>query len=388
MFLITAAKCLLGKSADIELPKRNMIIDPRPNNQRERINDKFGIYFLKFGKFECMYHDNGTTVTLIRADEDEVFEMYRGQKAIGLDIDRSDVEAAGDDYFQGPFQFRVFDPSIEQVPDFVSTRYVYLGIVGEKAPPDTTLLIIDPTVSYIQREAFAGCDKIQKCIMHDNVEAVGFWAFVLCSSMTVINLSRSLRYIEPQAFESCASLEALFLPQSLEKIDAAAFAGCDNLRILPLSSYIESAEMVIHGCDTLLDLTQTSEYAFEEDTRDIINNDEVHQSVIDFYNNLPPLHRTCLDPAVNAFTIHACIDTHGLGTAAIRDHDGMMPLHILAMNPHADVGAIGACFRANMTAAFARDNRGNTPLDYLKQNHNIEHHTFLMAYLCVLRNKK
>ena len=60
----------------------------------------------------------------------------------------------------------------------------------------------------------------------------------------------------------------------------------------------------------------------------------------------------------------------------------MTPLHILAMNPYADSGAILACFGANMNAVFVGDSRGNTPLDYLRVYHDIEDHTLVVASLC------
>ncbi len=55
----------------------------------------------------------------------------------------------------------------------------------------------------------------------------------------------------------------------------------------------------------------------------------------------------------------------------IRDHNGMTPLHILALNPYADSGSLVACFEANMNAVFEDDNINNTPLDYLRK-YNVE----------------
>eukprot|EP00553_Chaetoceros_curvisetus_P013206 CAMPEP_0204640724 /NCGR_PEP_ID=MMETSP0717-20131115/48415_1 /ASSEMBLY_ACC=CAM_ASM_000666 /TAXON_ID=230516 /ORGANISM="Chaetoceros curvisetus" /LENGTH=105 /DNA_ID=CAMNT_0051661221 /DNA_START=114 /DNA_END=427 /DNA_ORIENTATION=+ len=105
MLLFTAARCVLGKSVQVKLPKRNMVIDPRPNNQRQRTQEHFTCsLFLKFNRFECVYHVDGTTVTLTRV-VDEVFEAYENDEAVALN------RAVEQDYYDGPFQFRVYDPS-------------------------------------------------------------------------------------------------------------------------------------------------------------------------------------------------------------------------------------------------------------------------------------
>ena len=201
----------------------------------------------------------------------------------------------------------------------------------------------------------------------------------------MIKLSKSLKRIGPQAFENCESLEAIFLPSSVEKIESGAIGCCPNIRIFRLSLDVDVPHEIFHYCEAFFETTQIEAYDYDYTTHQTVNINEVHQAVVDFYNDLPPLYQTCLDTDVNAQAIHHCVDTHGPDTAAIRDHDGMTPLHVLAMNPHADVRAIGACFFLNLKAAVTKDNRGHTPLDYLKVHHDIEYHTFLMASLCVHR---
>ncbi len=386
MFLLTAAQCLLGKSVQVKLPKKNMVIDPRPNNQRIEIRNRSGVLVcsLKFGRFDCVYqrHDDGTTVTLTRVVDNEVFENRDTHTHTGTcTVDTGAILAS----IEGPFEFRVYDPDIEAVPLFNSTVYTFLGVFGERPPPDTTVLIIDQSVKDIPEKAFADCWNLKKCIMNDGVETIGMWAFLDCSAMKAIKLSRSLKHIGQQAFESCSSLEAIFLPSSVEIIESGAFACCTNIRILRLPLDVDVPDTIFYYCEAFFETTQIQDYLYDYTTHQTINIDEVHQAVINFYTNLPPLHQACLDTDVNAQSLHDCVDTHGPDNAALRDHDGMTPLHILAMNPHADVRVVGACFRVDMNAAVKSDNRGNTPLDYLKVHHDIEYHTFLMASLCMYR---
>ncbi len=63
---------------------------------------------------------------------------------------------------------------------------------GERAPYDTIVVIIDPSVKTIKQLAFWECEKMRKYIMHGRVHT-----------------------IECCSFFSCTSLEAIFLPSSL-----------------------------------------------------------------------------------------------------------------------------------------------------------------------------
>ncbi len=62
----------------------------------------------------------------------------------------------------------------------------------------------------------------------------------------------------------------------------------------------------------------------------------------------------------------------------------MTPLHILAMNPHANSGAIMACFQADMNVMFVNDRRENTPFDYLEE-YNLDGYSALITSLYIHR---
>mmetsp|Transcript_9661 Transcript_9661/g.11184 ORF Transcript_9661/g.11184 Transcript_9661/m.11184 type:complete len:355 (+) Transcript_9661:121-1185(+) len=344
MFLLTAARCLLHEPVQVEMPKSNLVIDPRPNNRQGC-------------KFEFVYHENGTTVTLIRISG-------------GIYVKR--------------FDFRVYDPTIEAVPNFKSTTYFYMGVDGEHVPEETTLLLIDPSVQIIKERAFASRNKVKKCIMHNFVHTIENYAFCGCWDMQVIKLSRTLKRIGSQAFLNCESLDAIFLPHSIREINSYAFMLCDNIRILsiPPNANIQPNGNIIYGCETFFESTRIQDY--QRLRRKHNSNNEIHQAILQFYQNLSPMHKVCLDTNVSSQSIKECIDTNGPGTVSIIDHDGMTPLHILSMNPHADTGSILTCFYENMNVAFVSDSRSNTPLDYLRIYH-IEAHTVVIAALCMAR---
>ncbi len=319
--------CGTRTSVDIKLPHPNLILDPRLNWPR-------------FCRFDCRYHTDGVTVTLTRIGNNPVPGGYVWNGV--------------------SFQMRVYDPKTEVVPRFDTTTYIYLGVDGERAPLDTIVGIIDPNVKMIKESAFCRCKMMRKCIMHGQVHT-----------------------IQQFAFNHCASLEALFLSSSLKKIGVGAFLKCENIRILPLPTGIDFRDIekeILWSCDTFFSTTQIQNYQYDRH-----DNGQVHKAIIDFYcNNIPSLHKLCLGIDVSTENIHECILQFGSSVASIVDHDGMIPLHILAMNPHADSGAIMACFGVDMSAAFVGDSRGETPLDYLKE-YNFDGYTTVVTSLCMHR---
>jgi len=97
--------CAIGESMEVQLPRKGLKLDPRAN-EPHRV------------RFSIRYHDDGITATLTRIDDD-----HRGRG-------------------HGRFTMRLYDPETEEVPDFTSTIYVYMGLPDERAPNDTTLIII------------------------------------------------------------------------------------------------------------------------------------------------------------------------------------------------------------------------------------------------------
>lgn len=350
-----------AKSVQVELPCPNMVVDPRPNDWQVRggIDDPG-----ENNRLECVYHNNGTTVTL---------NIMNGA------------------FHGGKLDLRVYDPAIETVPDFDSTIYTYMGMDGEMAPNETTILLIDPSVKVIKNSSFYGCKRIKKCIMQDCVHTIEESAFAFCEAMKVIRLSRTLKQIKKDAFNGCNSLDVIFLPSSLEDIEYGAFFNCMNIRILPLPFSIGIQQMrnrIIDRRSSFFHITQIQPYIHRRRIGRRIgryNHIEVHQSIVNFYHHLPPLYKACLDTNVTAQTLSRCIDTHGTHTASTIDHDGMTPLHILALNPHANTGSMMACFNANKIAALIMDNRGRTALDYLIEYDNLDDHTLLVVALCIHR---
>ncbi len=401
MIILADIVCKYLQSVEVKLPRPNMVIDLRPNmifdDPQQQAN------FDRRCKFECVYHCSGRVATLTLTEIDLRYN-YTGHEI---------------------YEFRAYDPATEIVPSFNTTTYTYLGLDDEMAPLDTTIVFIHPSVEIIKIYAFCRRTKIQKCIMHDGVHTIDQYAFSHCESMQIVKMSRSMKQIEANAFEHCNALEALFIPPTIERIDEYAFSSCSNIRILPIVSDIDDltsqleqkvvssdrtvyetcrilahlrkididklGTRILNECHTFFRVTGIEQYEYDDDlgnneffsneVQASMNNNQVHHAIIEFYRGLSPLHKTCLDTNVTTQKICDCISKSGPAAIFARDHDGMVPLHILAMNPHADTGAIFACADANMMVCLIGDNRHNTPLDYLRV-FNFEALTAMVTSLC------
>ncbi len=356
MFLLEIDGSFINK-VQKELPQANLQIDPRPIFVCDYadFNSTFDVSFDTSGKVATITRNNGA-------------EKWSGEALL----------------------FRVYDPAKEVVPCFQSTTYTYLGVDGEKAPVETIVGILDSSVRTIKEEAFEGCKNMKLCLMHDQVESIERYAFVDCSAMKSIRLSRKLKHIGYESFGFCESLDALFNPSTTTKIDHRAFVGCRNIRVLHLPDDINIEELgvgIMKDCSTFFEISQVEEYHALNGCL-IINNEEVHQSILAFYRNLSPLHRICLDTNVTEQKIHQCINLHGPTSAFTTDHNGMTPLHILAMNPYATPGTILGCFRLNKSAVFSEDNSEMTPIQYLKNHENVERLISLVHALCLHREAR
>jgi len=257
-----------------------------------------------------------------------------------------------------------------------------------------TLMRLSKNLKKIGQYAFRGCENMESCLMHDNVEEIGKNSFDHCTALTSIRLSKNLKYIGNRAFDECASLDAIFFPPALniEAIGDDIFRECRNIRIVSLPSHMNAippqriCAKFFPGCDISFLFAQVDENGIENNQD---NDTQVHESYIQLNSNLSSLHKACLDANVTTQSIHECIRrTNGPSSSAFlttTSHGMMTPLHIMVMNPYADNGAILTCFHLNMSAAFERDDRGLSPLDYLWKYANFDCLVLMIQGLCLHR---
>ena len=78
----------------------------------------------------------------------------------------------------------------------------------------------------IQDDAFRGFSKLEKFVIPNTIQTIGYNAFRDCSSLSSITFPESLTRIGDYAFKGCTSLSGITFPASLTRIGDRAFKGC------------------------------------------------------------------------------------------------------------------------------------------------------------------
>ena len=106
--------------------------------------------------------------------------------------------------------------------------------------------------SYIQKNAFRGCNNLTSFSLPDSIEEIDDWCFDGCSSMQgSLHLPKSIKSIGEYAFVGCSMLSGtLDLPESLEYIGKCAFSGLRLIKgDLRIPSKVKSIEQsTFSGC--------------------------------------------------------------------------------------------------------------------------------------------
>ena len=309
----------------MQLPHANMKVDPRIIGGQRGYKFSFSV--------------NGRALTITRTDKDAGWDWLR------------------------TFYLRVYLPT-EVIPDFTSTIYTYWGLRNERAPKGTTEVIVHPSVTIINANAFNGCGSLVRITIPHTVTCIESNAFCDCDSLRFIELPRDLEFIGEMAFADCKSLQAVFLPPTVTHIGDYAFRNCESLRFFYAPEAIEHIGVyIVYGCDRRL---TTVNYKFDDDDDDDdpINNDEVNQWLMQRYANLP-FHQAC-----SSISITPQMVVHGIERAAEVDDQQMTALHILCVNPHVTGDTIRAYLQLAPEAANQEDSAGMTPFQYLCKNDN------------------
>ena len=286
-------------------------------------------------------------------------------------------------------------------------QYHYKGDDGETVPKTVTHVTIDSSVTTIKTETFAGCSVLFSVVMTDNVKKLERAAFASCRRLKFIRLSKVLEIIEPYAFSDCTELEFIFLPETVQFVKDFAFGDCDQMRLLQLpldidpnnlgDGIIHTTKLVTHaetqqnvcyeerhyslqeemndnheeeerGEEEEEVLSDTEEDEEEDDTTFTpTSNQKVNSWLINHMSDFP-LHRICYSSSVTTQTIQLHLNKYGKKSVHKTDTiSGMIPLHILSLNPYATSKEIKFLLNIDHETAFHKDINNNSPIDYATQ---------------------
>lgn len=76
---------------------------------------------------------------------------------------------------------------------------------------------------------FAHRHEIEKVILPDTIEMIGYGSFFNCLRLKEVTFPNSLGYIAGEAFRNCSRLTSIEIPENVTNIDQGAFDGCEKL---------------------------------------------------------------------------------------------------------------------------------------------------------------
>ena len=256
-------------------------------------------------------------------------------------------------------------------PSQTIKRYHYNGHEDEKVPKDVTHVTIDESVEIIKQCTFFNWKYLCWVFMYDNVTTIEEQTFMGCGCLKFIRLSKTLKHIKCQAFEQCLGLEVIFLPNTIKTLGFSIFEYCRRLKMLQLPRNEEdfkTKQAII--AETKIEFIAKNKgikYREAEGYGDFYtarSNRIVNKWLIHHMDDFP-LHKICYSSSVTTEKINLYLNQHGHNSAQTKDTTyGMIPLHILSMNPYAETDTIKVLMTIKNETALYTDNDNMTPLDY------------------------
>ncbi len=117
-------------------------------------------------------------------------------------------------------------------------------------------VIVEDTVTEIERLAFADCGFLTSVTIPDSVTEIGTGAFSGCTSLASVTIPGSVTRIGESVFAGCSSLSSVTIPDSVASIGSYAFSGCAALTsvVIPDSVSVIGTD-AFNGCEALETVT-------------------------------------------------------------------------------------------------------------------------------------
>ena len=124
------------------------------------------------------------------------------------------------------------------VPNAIEKRNV-ISIANSAFENNTEITSVSfDGVKYLNRigsYAFYGCTEIASpIILPNSITVINDSAFMKCSSIPKVQISKGVKSIPQQCFYNCSSLKIVKLFEGLESIDRIAFMNCTSLEYLEI----------------------------------------------------------------------------------------------------------------------------------------------------------
>lgn len=141
--------------------------------------------------------------------------------------------------------------------------------IGQNVSPwvkkklDIRKVQIMPGIKNIGSCAFADCGSLQEVVFSGNdLENIGWGAFLNCSHLRNISLPVQLKNIETIAFANCSSLPSVSIPDRC-RVGDQAYASCANLKMIDVAPTVILGHLVFANEVSINGKTRHSLYSSE-----------------------------------------------------------------------------------------------------------------------------
>ena len=158
----------------------------------------------------------GTVLT--PSDSKDKFKTVDSSALSADDEDPDEADEVSDDDIEGPFA--------------VYTGPANKNVTSVTVPDTITVDGVTYKVIEISDSAFAGCKKLKKVVIGNNVRVIGKNAFSGCKSLATVTFKATshVKNIKDNAFKGCVALKKITIPASVKYIRNNVFSGCTKLQ--------------------------------------------------------------------------------------------------------------------------------------------------------------
>ena len=128
------------------------------------------------------------------------------------------------------------------VKDIYGTQYTVTSI-GDRAfslCTGLTSVTISNSVKSIGESAFYGCTALTSFTIPSSVTSIGRSAFYGCTGLTSVTIGNSVTSIGSLAFRDCTSLKSVTIGNSVKSIGSGAFGNCPQLKSITIPKSVKS----------------------------------------------------------------------------------------------------------------------------------------------------
>ncbi len=104
----------------------------------------------------------------------------------------------------------------------------------------------------IGKDAFRGCQNIERVLLNSNVTTIGEYAFLRCFALENIEIPQSVRTVGAYAFSGCRKITSIVLPEGITAIETHAISMCESLTSVTIPSTVTKiSELAFYDCKRL-----------------------------------------------------------------------------------------------------------------------------------------